>query len=144
MSVTIDANVLIEASNASSGRNVIARRAVESLVDQDDILYVFWPVALAFLRVVTHSRLFPEPMDLGTALASIEALTARPNVRTGSERRGFLAQLRITASGGAARGQLIHDAHIVALMRQHDVSTIWTNDRDFLRFDGIRVVDPFA
>jgi predicted nucleic acid-binding protein len=43
-----------------------------------------------------------------------------------------------------ARGKLIHDAHIVALMRQHEVDTIRTNDKDFTRFPGIRVIDPFA
>jgi hypothetical protein len=29
-------------------------------------------------------------------------------------------------------------------MRQHGVGTIYTRDRDFRRFDGIRVEDPFA
>lgn len=32
-------------------------------------------------------------------------------------------------------------AHIAALMRQHGVSTIYTRDRDFRRFDGIKVED---
>jgi predicted nucleic acid-binding protein len=32
----------------------------------------------------------------------------------------------------------------VALMRQHGVSTIWSHDRDFLKFRGIKVQDPFA
>ena len=36
------------------------------------------------------------------------------------------------------------DTHIVALMRRHGVRTIITHDRDFRRFDGIRVRDPFA
>jgi hypothetical protein len=29
-------------------------------------------------------------------------------------------------------------------MRQHGVSTIYTRDRDFRRFDGIRAEDPFS
>ena len=36
------------------------------------------------------------------------------------------------------------DAHLVGLMRQHGVGTIWTRDRDFRRFSGIKVRDPFA
>ena len=28
-------------------------------------------------------------------------------------------------------------------MRQNDVRTIWTRDRDFRRFDGIEARDPF-
>jgi uncharacterized protein len=40
------------------------------------------------------------------------------------------------------RGNLVPDAHVVALMLQHDVPTIYTHDRDFRRFDGIDVIDP--
>lgn len=29
-------------------------------------------------------------------------------------------------------------------MRENGVRTIWTDDRDFRRFDGIYVRDPFA
>jgi predicted nucleic acid-binding protein len=29
-------------------------------------------------------------------------------------------------------------------MRENGVRTLWTNDRDFRRFDGIDVRDPFA
>jgi predicted nucleic acid-binding protein len=28
-------------------------------------------------------------------------------------------------------------------MQEHGVSTIWTHDRDFRKFDGITVRDPF-
>jgi predicted nucleic acid-binding protein len=39
---------------------------------------------------------------------------------------------------------LIHDAHIVALCLEHGVSEIITGDRDFSRFAGLKVVNPFA
>jgi len=29
-------------------------------------------------------------------------------------------------------------------MRQHGATTIWSRDRDFLKFRGIKVRDPFA
>jgi len=29
-------------------------------------------------------------------------------------------------------------------MRAYGVGTIYSNDRDYRKFDGIRVVDPFA
>ena len=44
----------------------------------------------------------------------------------------------------AAAGNLVPAAHLVALMRAHGVSNIWTSDRDFRKFDGIRVKSPFA
>ena len=39
---------------------------------------------------------------------------------------------------------MIHDAHIVALCLEHGVSEIITGDRDFSRFEGLKIVNPFA
>ena len=39
-------------------------------------------------------------------------------------------------------GNLLHDAHTVALMREHGVRSIVTRDADFHRFPGIDVRDP--
>jgi uncharacterized protein len=49
---------------------------------------------------------------------------------------------RLLRSGQAA-GNLAHDAHIAALIVEHGVGELWTADRDFARFPGIRVRNPF-
>lgn len=36
------------------------------------------------------------------------------------------------------------DAHLVALMREYGVSTIWGHDGEFRKFRGIPVSDPFS
>jgi predicted nucleic acid-binding protein len=43
-----------------------------------------------------------------------------------------------------ARGNLVHDAHIAALCREHGVREIVTGDADFRRFPGLVVRDPFG
>ena len=43
------------------------------------------------------------------------------------------------AAGQNFRGNLVSDAHLVALMKQHGVTVIWTDDRDFRRFEGMTV-----
>ncbi len=48
------------------------------------------------------------------------------------------------ASGAVVRGNLVSDAHLVALMRQNGITTLWSHDRDFRKFEGLRVQDPFA
>jgi uncharacterized protein len=45
---------------------------------------------------------------------------------------------------GQAAGNLAHDAHIAALCVEHGVSELWTADRDFARFSGIPVRNPFS
>ena len=40
-------------------------------------------------------------------------------------------------------GNLVHDAHIVALCLEHGVSVLLTGDRDFSRFADLGVEHPF-
>jgi predicted nucleic acid-binding protein len=39
-------------------------------------------------------------------------------------------------------GNLVHDAHIAAVLKENGVRELWTRDRDFLRFDFLVVRDP--
>ena len=51
---------------------------------------------------------------------------------------------RAVADDAPPSGNLVSDAHVVALMRENGVRTIWTHDRDYRRFSGIEVRDPFS
>ena len=42
-----------------------------------------------------------------------------------------------------AKGNLMHDAHIVALCLEHGATELITADRDFARFRGLRITNPF-
>ncbi len=144
MSTTIDANVLVYASNRDDPRHEAAKRLIERLAAGPDLLYLFWPVALAYVRIATRRDIFDDPPSLAKVCADIAGLLERPNVRAPSEGAGFWTRFQAIASEAGARGNLVTDAHIATLMRQHGVSTIWTHDRDFRRFEGITVRDPFS
>jgi toxin-antitoxin system PIN domain toxin len=103
---------------------------------------LFWPTLLGYLRLVTHPAILPRPLMPRVAVANVEALIARPYVRTPAEEEGFWTRYRENG-GDAARGNDVPDTHLVALMRQHGVRTIYTRDRGFRRFDGLEVRDPF-
>lgn len=51
----------------------------------------------------------------------------------------FVRLLTAASLAAGARGNLVFDAQIVALCREHGISTILTNDRDFRRFEDPRV-----
>ena len=44
---------------------------------------------------------------------------------------------------GEAAGNLAFDAHIAALCIEHGVTELWTLDRDFARFPGLKIANPF-
>lgn len=56
-------------------------------------------------------------------------------------RRGLEAP-ELPADHPEAGGNLAHDLHTVALMKEHGVSEIRTANDDFDRFSGVRAVNP--
>jgi hypothetical protein len=46
--------------------------------------------------------------------------------------------------GGKIRGGMIHDARIAALCIHYGVRELWTADRDFSRFPGLKTRNPLA
>jgi uncharacterized protein len=143
MSQTLDANVLVYASNTSDALHEPAAALVRRLAEGPELVYLFWPTLLGYLRIVTHPAILPNPLPPADAMRNIEALLDRPHARAPGEVAGFWSAFRHVA-GDRPRGNDVPDAHLAALMVQHGVRRIYTRDRDFRRFDGIEAVDPFA
>jgi uncharacterized protein len=141
---TVDANVLIHGANVDSPYQAAAKEFIEQHLAGPELVYLFWPTAMAYLRVSTHPGIFRRPQSIEVATANIGDLLRRPNVRTAGERERFWAEFHGVALDARPSANLISDAHLVALMRENGVSTIWTQDRDFRRFRGIEARDPFT
>ena len=144
MTVTLDTNILLYASDESSQFHGSAIELLEMLAAGPDLVYLFWPVVLGYLRISTHPAIFEKPLSPAEAMANVDDLVSRPHVRTCGEADGFWNTYQDVASRVPVRGNLVPDAHITALMQQHGVSNIWSHDRDFRKFTGIKVRDPFA
>jgi toxin-antitoxin system PIN domain toxin len=143
MSATVDANVLIYASNTADPLHEPALTLVRRLADGPELVYLFWPTLMGYLRIVTHPAILPRPLAPRDAMRNVEALLDRPHVRAPGETDGFWPIFRATADD-RPRGNDVPDVHLAALMRQHGVRLIYTRDRGFRRFDGIDARDPFA
>ena len=144
MSYTIDANVLLYASDESSPVHARARAFVERLADGPELVYLFWPTVMAYLRIATHPAVFARPLAAFEAIGNVEQLLVRPHVRTTGEQERYWERFREVAEDAMPAGNLVPDAQLVALMLENDVRTIWTRDRDYRRFGRIEVRDPFA
>ncbi len=73
----------------------------------------------------------------------MRAILACPTLVLLSETPNHAEILDMVVSGSGVTGNLIHDAHIAALCLEHGVSEFVTGDRDFSRFPGLRILDPF-
>ena len=74
---------------------------------------------------------------------NVEALTRLPHVRLLSEEEGFWEIYRGVTGEVNVRGNLVPDAHLAALLRQHGIRTLYTNDSDFRKFSFLDVRNPF-
>ena len=144
MSFALDVNILLYASDTSSPHFERARSFIESCMVQDEIFTVGWLTVMGYLRIATHPAVFDRPLSPGEAMANIEMLRDLPQVRFLSEEEGFWNAYRTTTAEVPTRGNLVPDAHLAALLRQHGVKTLYTHDRDFLKFSFLEVRDPLS
>lgn len=142
--IAVDTNVLVYARREEAPFHAQARRLLTGLAEGDAPWALPWPCIYEFLRVVTHPRVFQPPTDLDAALEDLESLFESPTLALLGEGPGHPSHLRRAVESGRATGNLVHDAHIAALLVEHGVREFWTADRDFARFPGLVVRDPFA
>ncbi len=139
----IDTNLLIFAEISTSRHHARAKAILTELAEGGRSWAIPWPCVYEFLRVVTHPRVFHPPVPLERALSDLEAILGSPSLRLLQETPRHTEVMKEVLRTGRATGNLIHDAHIAALCIEHGVSELLTGDRDFERFEGLSVVDPY-
>jgi predicted nucleic acid-binding protein len=50
---------------------------------------------------------------------------------------------RDVVEASPVRGNLVPDAHLATILRQHGVNVLYTNDSDFRKFTFLEVRNPF-
>ena len=144
MSFSCDVNVLLYASDSASPVHARARAFLGEAAAAGDLLCLAWPTVMSYLRIATHPGIFSAPLSPAEALGNVDALVALPHVRLLSEDDGFLEVYREVSGSFPVRGNLVPDAHLAAILRQHGVRTLYTRDADFRKFGFLEVRDPFA
>ncbi|MFW6010381.1 MAG: type II toxin-antitoxin system VapC family toxin [Gemmatimonadota bacterium] len=140
----LDTNVLVYAEVRSTEHHDTALRVLREHAEGSRPWALPWPCAYEFLRVVTHPGIFDPPVPVDRALADLERILDSPSLELLSEsprHRTLMAEL---VRETEVSGNLFHDAHIAALCLEHGVRELVTGDRDFRRFPGLDVVDPFG
>ncbi len=144
MSCSVDVNILLYASDEASPFHEGAKRFLEERCSVRELLYLAWPTLMSYLRIATHPRIFTAPLSPAEALSNIEMLARLPHVRFLAEADGFLDLYREVTGHFPVRGNLVPDAHLAAILRQHGVRVLYTNDPDFRKFSFLEVRNPFA
>jgi hypothetical protein len=141
----VDTNVLLHAVNPDSPDHARAHAAIEAWRAGEESWFLTWGVVYEFLRVSTHRRVFPEPLDLVTAWGWIMALLSgsRAGIIVESDRHATVLE-EVARLHPRLAGHPVHDLHTAVLMKEHGIEEIRTADTDFHQFGFLRVVDPLV
>jgi len=144
MSYSFDANILLYASDESSEFYARAKVFLNDRKEDSDILCLTWPVLMAFQRIATHPSIFSNPMSAETAWGNVQQLLKLPRARVIQETASFALDYAEVSKSAGIYGNLVPDAHIATILRQHGVRRFYTADTDFKKFGFLEVVNPLA
>jgi len=142
MSYSIDANLLIYASDTDSPEHRAACDFLIGRAADPDLLCLTWTTLMAYQRIATHPSIFSTPLNPSVAWKNIQSLLTLPRTRVITEEAGFADDYLAVTADMIVRGNLVPDAHIATVLRQHGVRRIYTADTDFRKFDFLEVINP--
>jgi toxin-antitoxin system PIN domain toxin len=131
----IDSNVLIAASMKEVPDHSSAHDFIISVLSDEFPWCLSWINVYEFLRVTTHRRVFPKPLNFEKAFRQIQILISHPACEILQETSRHVKILsEIARIARPVTGNFVHDCHIAAMLFEHDVHAIVTYDTHFRRF----------
>ena len=137
-----DVNVLVYAHRRDSAHHDQARSWLAAMLASDQAYGMSELVVAAFIRIVTHNRIFNPPSTLDQALAFASDLLTPDHavpVSPGARHWEIFEKL---CRASAVKGNLVTDAYFAALAIESGCEWIST-DGDYARFQDLSWRRPF-
>jgi toxin-antitoxin system PIN domain toxin len=137
--ILVDANILLYAYDADAPQHRTCREWLEQAFE--GAVAFAWPTILSFARISTDARVYRTPRTWEQVESIVDSWLEQPTaylLQPGEEHWRILQRV---VCEGQARGPLLMDAELAALAIEHG-ATLCTNDRDFTRFPGLRLMNP--
>lgn len=137
----LDANVLVYAHREDAPGHDRYLAWLTDLLAGDEPFGITSLVRTAFIRIVTHRRVFDPPSPLVSATAFIDDICEHDHCVPFEPGTRHWALFKDACRDAGASGNLVTDAHLAALAVETG-SEIVTTDRDFARFGRVRWIHP--
>src|SRR5262249_47346182 len=139
--ILVDANLLLYAYHPRAEQHEASRKWLETVLSGADLVRFAWLTLWAFVRIATNARVFDHPLAVSEAAEAVSAWLAQPmaGVLEPGERHWEILQGLLRE--GQASGPMVMDAVLAAIAIEHG-ATLFTTDRDFSRFPGLRYRNP--
>ena len=136
-----DANLLLYAYDKTSAHHTPALTWLESVLTGTELIGLPWQSVWAFLRVATNGRIYSHPLTMGKAIGIVQQWLDLENVRLLNPGEDHWRLLQRMLIEGQVSGPAATDAALAALTIEHG-GVLYSADRDFARFPGLRWENP--
>jgi toxin-antitoxin system PIN domain toxin len=138
-----DVNVLVAGFRTDDDQHGPVKVWLEQALNGPEVVGLSDAVAVGFLRVVTHPRIFAKPTPIDQALVQLESLWSADGLIRVVPGRSFPAVFARLCREVEAKGNLVADAAHAATAIE--AGATWVSlDRDFARFPGLSWTVPRA
>ena len=139
--IVFDANLLLYAYNSSAPGHSQARRCVEAAFSGTEMVGLPWQTVSAFLRIITNRQLRGDRLSMEEAAGIVEEWATLPVVHLLSPGERHWSHFKRMLLDGKVSGPMTTDAELAAVTMQN-AGVLYTTDRDFARFPGLKWVNP--
>ncbi|WP_269522681.1 TA system VapC family ribonuclease toxin [Coraliomargarita parva] len=136
-----DANVLIYAHDEKSSNHRVAKRWWSAVLSGSEPVGIPWVVVLAFTRLMSHPQICENPLSVEQVRGITLSWFELPQVRLIRVGEASLARFYDLLEEAGSGGNLSTDA-LIALHALEHSGTVYSNDHDFVRFSGVRWMNP--
>jgi toxin-antitoxin system PIN domain toxin len=136
-----DVNLIVYAYDLNSIFHQQSRTWWEEIHNGSEPIGIPWEVSLGFLRLVTHPRVFRNPIPVRDALAIVATWFQGGIAEPIGPGERHLERLTSCLGEVGIGNKLVMDAHVAAMAKEYR-AVLYTNDRDFERFSGLRIKNP--
>lgn len=140
--IAIDTNILVYAHRQDSPFHKPAMESLAHLGNGKTAWAIPWPCLHEFISIVTHPCIYSPPTPIDTALAFLENWMMSQTLLLLSEGETHFAHLARLSRRAKLAGPKVHDARIAAICLSHGVDVLYTADRDFSLFPGLKTRNP--
>jgi uncharacterized protein len=140
--IVVDANILVYAYQEQAPQRIAARMWLEEALSGIEPVRLPWRSIHTFLRLMSSGAI-GQPQRVDVLIEIVDSWLAASNVAVVVPGPSYWPILRKLLLEKQVRSDLVNDAHIAALALENG-ATVCTADRDFRRFDGLKIINPLA
>lgn len=141
--ILVDANLLLYAYHTRAPEHARSRAWLEAALSGPERVGFAWLTLWAFLRIATNPRVFDRPLSVTEAESAVSSWLAQPAAIILEPEERHWEILRGLMRDGQTAGPLVTDAVVASIAIEHG-ATLYTTDRDFSRFIGLKWLNPLA